>query len=89
MVEGRTHLSGFLGGVYLYDDQAARDVTCAVEQRLACLANAQPSALAEQRGAAQLIPVHDVEQIVCMALSLFAACFAKERTLAAILDECF
>jgi NAD(P)-dependent dehydrogenase (short-subunit alcohol dehydrogenase family) len=45
--------------------------------------------VAEQRGAGQLIPVHDVVQVVRMALSLSSASFVKEITLPAILDERF
>ncbi|WP_095148726.1 SDR family oxidoreductase [Pseudomonas sp. Irchel s3a18] len=48
-----------------------------------------PRALAEQRGEGQLIPVHDVVQVVRMALSLSSASFVKELTLPAIGDERF
>ena len=44
---------------------------------------------AEQRGDGQLIPVHDVVQVVRMALSLSSASFVKELTLPALLDERF
>lgn len=50
---------------------------------------ATPRALAEQRGEGHLIPVHDVVQVVRMALSLSSASFVKELTLPAILDERF
>ena len=45
--------------------------------------------VAERRGAGQLIPVHDVVQVVRMALSLSSASFVRELTLPAILDERF
>lgn len=48
-----------------------------------------PRAEAEQRGDGQLIPVHDVVQVVRMALSLSSASFVKDITLPAILDERF
>lgn len=48
-----------------------------------------PRAVAEQRGEGQLIPVHDVVQVVRMALSLSSASYVKELTLPAILDERF
>ncbi|MFL1555930.1 SDR family NAD(P)-dependent oxidoreductase [Pseudomonas sp. O64] len=48
-----------------------------------------PRALAEQRGEGQLIPVHDVVQVVRMILSLSSASFVKDITLPAILDERF
>ncbi|OLS58991.1 SDR family NAD(P)-dependent oxidoreductase [Pseudomonas putida] len=48
-----------------------------------------PREQAEQRGAGELIPVHDVVQVVRMALSLSAASFVKEITLPAILDPRF
>ena len=44
---------------------------------------------AEQRGDGQLIPLHDVVQVVRMALSLSSASFVKELTLPALLDERF
>lgn len=44
---------------------------------------------AERRGDGELIPVHDVVQVVRMALSLSAASFVKEITLPAILDPRF
>ena len=44
---------------------------------------------AEQRGEGQLIPVHDVVQVVRMAMSLSSASFVKELTLPALLDERF
>lgn len=50
---------------------------------------ATPRAVAEQRGEGQLIPVHDVVQVVRMALSLSSASYVKELTLPAILDERF
>ncbi|MCY1463247.1 hypothetical protein D9M71_811160 [compost metagenome] len=50
---------------------------------------ATPRELAEQRGGGQLIPVHDVVQVVRMALSLSAASFVKELTLPSIGDERF
>lgn len=48
-----------------------------------------PRAQAEQRDDGHSIPVHDVVQVVRMALSLSSACFVKEITLPAILDERF
>jgi NAD(P)-dependent dehydrogenase (short-subunit alcohol dehydrogenase family) len=48
-----------------------------------------PLDLAAQRGEGQLIPVHDVVQVVRMILSLSAASYVKELTLPAILDERF
>jgi NAD(P)-dependent dehydrogenase (short-subunit alcohol dehydrogenase family) len=45
--------------------------------------------LAAQRGEGQLIPVHDVVQVVRMILSLSSASYVKELTLPAILDERF
>jgi len=45
--------------------------------------------LAEQRGEGQLIPVHDVVQVVRMVLNLSSASFVKELTLPALLDERF
>ncbi|MCK9818127.1 dehydrogenase [Pseudomonas chlororaphis] len=48
-----------------------------------------PRALAEQRGEGHSIPVHDVVQVVRMALSLSSASFVKEITLPAIFDERF
>ncbi|MBV6287620.1 SDR family NAD(P)-dependent oxidoreductase [Pseudomonas aegrilactucae] len=48
-----------------------------------------PRAVAEQRGEGHLIPVHDVVQVVRMALSLSSASYVKELTLPAILDERF
>ena len=48
-----------------------------------------PRAEAEQHGGGELIPVHDVVQVVRMALSLSAASFVKEITLPAILDARF
>lgn len=48
-----------------------------------------PRGVAEQRGEGELIPVHDVVQVVRMALSLSAASFVKEITLPAILDPRF
>ena len=48
-----------------------------------------PRAEAEQHGGGELIPVHDVVQVVRMALSLSAASFVKEITLPAILDTRF
>ncbi|MGX1125243.1 SDR family NAD(P)-dependent oxidoreductase [Pseudomonas sp. HLS-6 TE3448] len=48
-----------------------------------------PRALAEQHGEGHLIPVHDVVQVVRMALSLSSASYIKELTLPAILDERF
>ncbi|MBM3103755.1 MULTISPECIES: SDR family NAD(P)-dependent oxidoreductase [Pseudomonas] len=44
---------------------------------------------AAQHGEGQLIPVHDVVQVVRMALSLSCASFVRELTLPAILDERF
>jgi NAD(P)-dependent dehydrogenase (short-subunit alcohol dehydrogenase family) len=44
---------------------------------------------AEQRGDGQLIPVHDVVQLVRMVLSLSGASFVKELTLPALMDERF
>lgn len=48
-----------------------------------------PRAEAEQRSGGEQIPVHDVVQVVRMALSLSAASFVKEITLPAILDARF
>lgn len=48
-----------------------------------------PRALAERRGEGHSIPVHDVVQVVRMALSLSSASFVKDITLPAILDERF
>lgn len=48
-----------------------------------------PRDVAEQRGEGQLIPVHDVVQVVRMALSLSSASYVRELTLPAILDERF
>ncbi|WP_095107932.1 SDR family oxidoreductase [Pseudomonas sp. Irchel 3E20] len=48
-----------------------------------------PRAVAEQRGDGQLIPVHDVVQVVRMVLSLSSASFVRELTLPAMLDERF
>ncbi len=48
-----------------------------------------PREVAEQQGEGQLIPVHDVVQVVRMALSLSSASFVRELTLPAILDERF
>lgn len=48
-----------------------------------------PRDQAAQRGEGELIPVHDVVQVVRMALSLSAASFVKEITLPAILDPRF
>lgn len=48
-----------------------------------------PRALAEQHGEGHLIPVHDVVQVVRMALSLSSASYIKELTLPAIFDERF
>lgn len=48
-----------------------------------------PREQAAQRGNGELIPVHDVVQVVRMALSLSAASFVKEITLPAILDPRF
>lgn len=48
-----------------------------------------PRDVAEQRGEGQLIPVHDVVQVVRMALSLSSASYVKELTLPALLDERF
>jgi hypothetical protein len=48
-----------------------------------------PRGLAEQRGEGNSIPVHDVVQVVRMALSLSSASFVKELTLPAIFDERF
>lgn len=48
-----------------------------------------PRDLAAQRGEGQLIPVHDVVQVVRMILSLSSASYVKELTLPAILDERF
>ncbi|VVQ33881.1 SDR family NAD(P)-dependent oxidoreductase [Pseudomonas fluorescens] len=48
-----------------------------------------PLDLAAQRGEGQLIPVHDVVQVVHMILSLSSASYVKELTLPAILDERF
>ncbi|MFO2462444.1 SDR family oxidoreductase [Pseudomonas sp. 15FMM2] len=44
---------------------------------------------AELRGEGQLIPVHDVVQVVRMILSLSSASFVKELTLPALRDERF
>lgn len=48
-----------------------------------------PRVIAEQRGEGNSIPVHDVVQVVRMALSLSSASFVKELTLPAIFDEHF
>lgn len=48
-----------------------------------------PRDVAEQRDEGQLIPVHDVVQVVRMALSLSSASYVKELTLPALLDERF
>ncbi|CRM75078.1 MULTISPECIES: SDR family NAD(P)-dependent oxidoreductase [Pseudomonas] len=48
-----------------------------------------PRAQAEQRDEGHSIPVHDVVQVVRMALSLSSASFVKEITLPAILDGRF
>ncbi|MFJ4373607.1 SDR family NAD(P)-dependent oxidoreductase [Pseudomonas japonica] len=48
-----------------------------------------PRDIAAQRGDGELIPVHDVVQVVRMALSLSAASFVKDITLPAILDPRF
>lgn len=48
-----------------------------------------PRGLAEQRGEGNSIPVHDVVQVVRMALSLSSASFVKELTLPALFDERF
>lgn len=45
--------------------------------------------VAAQRGDGQLIPVHDVVQVVRMALNLSSASFVKEITLPAVGDERF
>ena len=50
---------------------------------------ATPREQAERRGEGELIPLHDVVQVVRMALSLSAASFVKEITLPAILDPRF
>lgn len=50
---------------------------------------ATPREQASQRGDGELIPVHDVVQVVRMVLSLSAASFVKEITLPAILDPRF
>ncbi|WP_422419392.1 SDR family oxidoreductase [Pseudomonas sp. GZD-222] len=50
---------------------------------------ATPREVAEREGEGQLIPVHDVVQVVRMALSLSSASFVRELTLPAILDERF
>ncbi|MFK8332837.1 SDR family NAD(P)-dependent oxidoreductase [Pseudomonas sp. BJa5] len=50
---------------------------------------ATPREEAALRGEGQLIPVHDVVQVVRMALSLSTACFVKELTLPAMADERF
>ena len=50
---------------------------------------ATPREEAEQRGEGQLIPLHDVVQVVRMALSLSSASFVRELTLPAIQDERF
>ena len=50
---------------------------------------ATPRDQAAQRGEGQLIPVHDVVQVVRMALSLSSASYVKDITLPAILDERF
>lgn len=48
-----------------------------------------PRNVAEQRGEGELIPLHDVVQVVRMALSLSAASFVKDITLPAVLDPRF
>ncbi|WLH87927.1 SDR family NAD(P)-dependent oxidoreductase [Pseudomonas sp. FP453] len=48
-----------------------------------------PRELAAQRAEGHAIPVHDVVQVVRMALSLSSASFVKDITLPAILDERF
>lgn len=48
-----------------------------------------PAAQAADNGQGQLIPVHDVVQIVNSLLTLSSASFVKELTLPAILDERF
>lgn len=48
-----------------------------------------PRVIAEQRGEGNSIPVHDVVQVVRMALNLSSASFVKELTLPAIFDERF
>lgn len=48
-----------------------------------------PREQAEQRGEGQLIPLHDVVQVVRMALSLSAASYVRDITLPAMLDERF
>lgn len=48
-----------------------------------------PRDIAEQHGEGQLIPVHDVVQVVRMALSLSSASYVSELTLPAIGDERF
>lgn len=48
-----------------------------------------PTAQAADNGQGQLIPVHDVVQIVNSLLTLSSASFVKELTLPAILDERF
>ncbi|MCU1730781.1 MULTISPECIES: SDR family NAD(P)-dependent oxidoreductase [unclassified Pseudomonas] len=48
-----------------------------------------PREQAAQHGGGEQIPVHDVVQVVRMALSLSAASFVKEITLPAILDPRF
>lgn len=50
---------------------------------------ATPREEAALRGEGQLIPVHDVVQVVRMALSLSSASFVKELTLPAMADERF
>ena len=48
-----------------------------------------PREIAEQRGDGQLIPLHDVVQVVRTVLSLSSASYVREITLPAILDERF
>ncbi len=48
-----------------------------------------PREIAEQRGDGQLIPLHDVVQVVRTVLSLSAASYVREITLPALLDERF
>lgn len=50
---------------------------------------ATPRELAAQRGDGELIPVHDVVEVVRMALSLSSASFVRELTLPAMRDERF
>ncbi|MEG1039590.1 MAG: SDR family oxidoreductase [Pseudomonas sp.] len=50
---------------------------------------ATPREVAAQQGDGELIPVHDVVQVVRMALSLSSASFVRELTLPAIRDERF